>query len=705
MPLVRIAIALLALVARAHAAPGDCTTTCFVDAVAGSDTQNHGTSTSDAFATLGKALDTVETAGTVHVAPGLYSEDFNVVTKSVTLLGAQAGVDPLTRNPPNPAVESIVESHIGFSITGVSAQVTIDGFVLRNKAPDHSSGTGVSTGAFPGDVGANVTIVRNVFDDVHIGISAVLVENTSSFSISNNLWLGGDTGIQVFGDGGDATISVEANRFESIASGAIGVFVWQGASITDNTIVAHGGLPDAISVGGCVGCTIARNVITGSGAFDVIELGFVNRASANCTIEDNVISNPTNPAGYGIYIGPQTTGATIDGNTITGAREAGIASDPASTITNNTISSLAGGGTTGIFLRAGNNGSTITGNTVTGAAVGIDIAPAAGSLANHVNRNAIAGNTAGITNRSATLADATCNWWGDATGPSGSGSGSGDSVSANVTFNPWLAGNDLAAAACTGGLPTTTSTTVTTTTTTTASSSTSSTTTSTTTTSVTTTTVNPTSTTSTIVPTTTTSTSTTTTTTTSTTLPPVTSTTIPPSPPCPPSAPPSGCLPASPGKGSLILKRKGGAKDRLVWRWRGGGVTPSDFGSPLDATGYTLCLYDGDEAGAVLRLVAALPAGGECAGKPCWKAKRTGFKYKDKALTPDGLSAATFKVGRTGAVLGVNGKGAGLDVPTLPLDVPIRVQLHRTDASACWETTFAATKKNTGALLKARSDR
>lgn len=695
---VRTVIGLLALslVARAHAAPGDCTATCFVDAVAGSDTLNQGTSSSDAFATLQKALDTVASAGTVIVAPGLYSPNFTIVAKSVTLLGAQAGVDPLTRTPPSAAVESIVESNIGFSITGVSAQVTIDGFVFRNKVPDHSSGTGISTGSGLDDVGASVTIVRNIFDDVHIGISSVLARNTSSFSISHNVWLGGDTGMQLLGDGGAATVSVDANRFDSITNSAVRVWVFAGATVTDNVVASHGGPQDAISVGGCVGCTIAGNVLTASGAFDVISLGFVNRASANCAIEDNVITNPTKPDGYGIYVGVTTTGTVIDGNTITGAREAGIASDPASTITNNTISSLGVGSTTGVFLRGGDNGSTVTGNTVTGATVGIDIAPAAGSLANHINRNAITGNTAGVRNRSATLADATCNWWGDASGPSGAGPGGGDSVPANVTFNPWLVGADLAGAACTGGAPTTTTTTVATTTTTTAPSTTSTTTTS----------VSTTSTTSTPVPTTTTTTSATTTstsTTATTTLPPITSTTIPLSTPCPTTDPPSGCLSAASGKGSLVLKRKGGAKDRLVWRWRGSGVMPSDFGNPLEATSYVMCLYAPAADGTMLRLVASLPAGGDCGGKPCWKAKRTGFKYKDKELTPDGVSAVNLRVGRTGAVIGVNGKGVDLDVPMLPLGVPIRVQLRRTDANTCWETVFASAKKNTSTSLKARS--
>ena len=34
--------------------------------------------------------------------------------------------------------------------------------------------------------------------------------------------------------------------------------------------------------------------------------------------------------------------------------------------------------------------------------------------------------------------DATHNWWGDASGPSGAGSGIGVPVSTGVNFTPWL---------------------------------------------------------------------------------------------------------------------------------------------------------------------------------------------------------------------------------------------------------------------------
>jgi hypothetical protein len=46
----------------------------------------------------------------------------------------------------------------------------------------------------------------------------------------------------------------------------------------------------------------------------------------------------------------------------------------------------------------------------------------------------------------------TCNWWGDASGPSGAGPGSGDAVNETVTFAPWLLTDDLNGP-CVGGTP------------------------------------------------------------------------------------------------------------------------------------------------------------------------------------------------------------------------------------------------------------
>ncbi len=53
--------------------------------------------------------------------------------------------------------------------------------------------------------------------------------------------------------------------------------------------------------------------------------------------------------------------------------------------------------------------------------------------------NDIVADTSGLVNLSATEARAENNWWGDPSGPSGSGPGTGTSVSGSVDFTPWLA--------------------------------------------------------------------------------------------------------------------------------------------------------------------------------------------------------------------------------------------------------------------------
>ncbi len=54
-----------------------------------------------------------------------------------------------------------------------------------------------------------------------------------------------------------------------------------------------------------------------------------------------------------------------------------------------------------------------------------------------VRCNSFVSGATGVNNNVPVTIDATNNWWGDASGPSGEGLGSGDSVSTNVNFNPW----------------------------------------------------------------------------------------------------------------------------------------------------------------------------------------------------------------------------------------------------------------------------
>lgn len=173
-----------------------------------------------------------------------------------------------------------------------------------------------------------------------------------------------------------------------------------------------------------------------------------------------------------------------------------------------------------------------------------------------------------------------------------------------------------------------------------------------------------------------------------------------------PDVPLSGCKkPFVPGKSTLqILNNSVDAKDALKWKWlRGARTTLADYGTPLTTTSYQVCLYD--QTG--LRMEVTNPAGGTCAGKPCWKPTGlTGFKYSDKDLTPDGGYKMSLKEGAVEkAKILFSGRGANLHVPDLSsLQLPILVQIQNSNG-VCWEASFSGPpKKQTATQFSSKAD-
>jgi cysteine-rich repeat protein len=151
--------------------------------------------------------------------------------------------------------------------------------------------------------------------------------------------------------------------------------------------------------------------------------------------------------------------------------------------------------------------------------------------------------------------------------------------------------------------------------------------------------------------------------------------------------PANGCRTAR--KTQLKMKQEG-TKRSLMWKWADGDATnPTELGYPLDTTHYSLCIYD---QGGQLVSHARAPSGGICGRGLCWKPLRKGgYKYSDRAATPDGLTSATLKPGlQDAAAMLVKGKGALLTLPSLPIGAEsLRVQLRKSDGNVCWESEFA----------------
>ncbi len=152
-----------------------------------------------------------------------------------------------------------------------------------------------------------------------------------------------------------------------------------------------------------------------------------------------------------------------------------------------------------------------------------------------------------------------------------------------------------------------------------------------------------------------------------------------------PPVPAMGCkLTVGSAAGRLILKSGVKGVPKLTWKWKKGEETLlGDFADPAGRDDYTLCLFNGQTATAF-----EIPAGGTCAGSPCWRDRPKGPQYKDRDTTPHGVRTVVLKAGAAGhASIILKGKGANLNLPTFPIDLPAVVQLHA-ESGACWESTF-----------------
>mgnify|MGYP006282694257 CR=1 FL=1 len=227
-------------------------------------------------------------------------------------------------------------------------------------------------------------------------------------------------GIWAYGNDSDPTtnITVQNCQFDDIRWASI-FFFNDGQSAFDNINV---------------NCNIV-NTGTWSSNTNVYGIEFTN--CQNSTISNNQVSG-----GFtGILITAQgrTNSATVDnitvdGNTVTGsvgwtgniglnAWDDGYSATVQNiTITDNVIADAVDGGWGGYGIRAYATGGSFAGSF-------------------QVNNNEIKNNADyGIDNGTGVVWDATCNWWGDITGPYNATSnplGQGNEITDNATFQPW----------------------------------------------------------------------------------------------------------------------------------------------------------------------------------------------------------------------------------------------------------------------------
>ena len=143
-------------------------------------------------------------------------------------------------------------------------------------------------------------------------------------------------------------------------------------------------------------------------------------------------------------------------------------------------------------------------------------------------------------------------------------------------------------------------------------------------------------------------------------------------------------------KGLLWLRDSGDdARHRVRWKWLSGAATVTgEFGDPSNGDAYALCIYDG--ASSLVRALS-IPAGGTCGTRPCWRQTSTGFRYRNRDLTPDGVSSLRLRAGGDGrARIVLQGMGGRLAVPDLgQLGSSVVVQLRKSSGGACWGALYS----------------
>jgi hypothetical protein len=348
--------------------------------------------------TIQAAINAAGTDDTIQVKTGTYTEDLTIPAGKDNLVLEPFGDGPVTIKGVQMSLSTTWPAALP-NIEILSDGVKLHGFTIQG--PDPVSGS-YSSGVIIG--GSNVEIYDNAFE----------VTNSN--------------------DGTGADVSQGLQTYNKRAIPGVDI---SGLNIHDNTFTHHG---------------------TGSVGFEAI---YINRDEGTgvATIADNDF---TGNVVRGITT--ERSNTTISGNTLaTGASlilsgilvmdvggywDTGCENQDAISITGNSITGFSPG------IKIGpSNGSqvltnvNITGNDVQNNTIGIKVRSSADGVVINFN-NIMNNSTFGVENTdSDNDLDATKNWWGHASGPSGDNGrvtkkgkviGKGDAVSADVNWKPWL---------------------------------------------------------------------------------------------------------------------------------------------------------------------------------------------------------------------------------------------------------------------------
>ena len=228
---------------------------------------------------------------TIKVCPGFYSEQV-MITKTLTLLGAQAGVDARTRAIV-PANESIIDNSCG-PVQIEADNVTLNGFIVQGaNSPRpvlsirHLDESRISRGTLGGHQILN-NIVQNNISGIELDSTCTANPTLVRFNLiqnNNNPGPGAANGIQT--NFGLCNATIDKNKFAGHLNSSVLVVAPSSLNVTNNELV--GGTPERIVFGGVSNSTVSGNISMGSISMNgTIRLFGGN---SNVTINSNTLLN------------------------------------------------------------------------------------------------------------------------------------------------------------------------------------------------------------------------------------------------------------------------------------------------------------------------------------------------------------------------------------------------------------------------------
>ena len=367
------------------------------------------------YPTIQAAIDAASPGNIIEVGEGTYQENLATwkdmeITKSLSLIGAGSG---------STIVELSSDSKMnGVEIRGSALDVTIQGITFTKR-----SGNTYAT-SFPLRIAETLSTFTKL----------TLIDVEVAYAKATNVLLGGKgTFDEVYIENCNFH---DAGAWGFMSGGTINKITVKNSDFEYNGQVdlGHGNGFDLTG-------PVSTNVLVEGGSFSNNTQAGINLMQVSDATFRDLIANDNcgNPGGgFGIKLdewGGKSQNILFENCTATGNTLDGITIQPekADAIENVRIvdSTLSDNGRNGLNLCYINNGSnnpemhdvSISCSTITGN----------GSYGVRVYSWWV---LMPITE----IFDATCNWWGDKSGPGGEGTGNGDAVSSNVDYSPWLGG-------------------------------------------------------------------------------------------------------------------------------------------------------------------------------------------------------------------------------------------------------------------------